>query len=223
MYHILEFATEQPIILWQSGNNLHKYIINSGRIYNKGIILKDINQNFRIWNTNPVYVSYESVDGSIVVCNITSDSINEVFTTKCHCTLTEYHNQLFVFYLSPVGESYELFVSTSDNFELKHKVCDQLDFTENLFAVENNNVIILFLNEKQLFISSDFKVITTINLSSSQNTNTINLQNEVSKLKFELHQLEQHHSDFVKEYNQLSVYTGELQEKLRKTRLNIDT
>lgn len=222
MYHILEFATEQPIILWQSGNNLHKYIINSGRIYNKGIILKDINQNFRIWNTDPVYVSYESVDGSTVICNITFDSIKEVFTTKCHCALTKNHNQLFVFYLSPVGESYELFASISDNFELKHKVCDVPDFTENLFAVENNNVIILFLNEKQLFLSSDFKVITTINMSSSQNSNTINLQNEVSKLKFELHQLEQHHSDFVKEYEQLSAYTGELQEKLRKTRLNIE-
>lgn len=222
MYHILEFTTGQPIILWQSGNNLHKYIINSGRIYNRGIMLKDINRNFRIWNTSPVYVSYESVDGSTVICSITADSVNEVFTTKCRSALIEYNNRLFVFYLSPAGDTYELYASISDNFDEKHQICDGLDLTENLFAVRNNEFIILFFNKKQLFISSDFKVITTISMSSSQNSNTINLQNEVSKLKFEIHQLEQHHSDFVKEYEQLSAYTGELQEKLRKTRLNLN-
>jgi predicted nucleic acid-binding Zn-ribbon protein len=65
------------------------------------------------------------------------------------------------------------------------------------------------------------QIMMTLNTSATQNSSNINLQNEVSKLKFELHQLEQHHSDFVKEYDQLSAYTGELQEKLRKTRLNV--
>lgn len=221
MYHILEFNNGQPVILWQSGNNLHKYIINSGRIFNRGIILKDINKNFRICNTNPVYISYESVDGSTVVCHITADSIKEVFTTKCLCSFMESMNKLHIFYLSPANDKYELFVSTSDNFEEKQLICDGLDLTESLSVVRNKEFTILFLNEKQIFLSADFKIVTTLNMTSSQNSNTINLQNEVSKLKFELHQLEQHHENFVREYDQLSAYTGELQEKLRKTRLDI--
>lgn len=221
MYHILEFDNGQPMILWQSGNSLTKYIINNGRVFNRGVLLKDINLNFRVWNTSPSYVSYESVDGSTVVCHITTDSINEVFTTKNLSTLLEYNNKLYIFSLIPANDKYELYISTSDNFEEKTLICDGLDLSENLFAVKHNEYIILFLNEKQLFISSDLKIVTTISMSSSQSSNTINLQNEVSKLKFELHQLEQHHSDFVKEYEQLSAYTGELQEKLRKTRLNM--
>lgn len=221
MYHILEFSTGQPIILWQSGNNLQKYTINSGRIYNRGILLKDINRNFKVWNTIPSYISYESVDGSTVVCNITPDNINEIFTTKCLSAFTECNNKLYIFYLESSGDTYKLCVTTSDNFKEKKLVYDKLDLSENLHVVKNNDLFILFLNEKQLFISSDFKVVTIMNMSSSQNSNTINLQNEVSKLKFELHQLEQHHSDFVKEYDLLSAYTGELQEKLRKTRLNL--
>lgn len=221
MYHILEFNTGQPIILWQSGNNLQKYIINSGRIFNRGMLAKDINQNFRVWNTSPAYISYESVDGSTVVCHITLDSIKEVFTTKNQSAFLEYNNKLFIFYLTPADDKFELYVSTSDNFNEKKLICNNLDFSENLYVLQNNYLFILFLNEKQLFISSDFKVVATISMSSSKNANTVNLQNEVSKLKFELHQLEQHHADFVKEYDQLSAYTGELQEKLRKTRLNL--
>ncbi|MFQ9515205.1 MAG: hypothetical protein ACLRZ9_05190 [Eubacterium sp.] len=221
MYHILEFTNGQPIILWQSGNNLQKYIISSGRIYNKGILLKDINSRFKVWNMDPVYISYESVDGSTVISHIASDGIGEVFTTKNLSALIEYNNKLLVFYLSPTDDKYELYVTTSDDFKEKKLICEGLDLSENMCAVRNNDFIILFFNEKQLFISSEFKVVTTINMSSSQNSNTINLQNEVSKLKFELHQLEQHHADFVREYDQLSAYTGELQEKLRKTRLNL--
>lgn len=222
MYHILEFNNGQPIILWQSGNNLHKYIINNGRIFNRGIILKDINKNFRIWNTSPIYISYESVDGSTVICHITTDNVKEVFSTKCLCTFMESMNKLYAFYLSPANEKYELFVSTSDNFENKHLICDGLDLTETLSVVRHKDFVILLLNEKQIFLSPDFKIVTTLSMTSSQNSNTINLQNEASKLKFELHQLEQHHADFVKEYEQLSVYTGELQEKLRKAKLNMD-
>lgn len=221
MYHILEFDNGQPIIVWHSGSNLHKYTINNGRIFNQGVLIKDINQNFEVWHTTPSYISYESVDGSTVICNITADNVTEVFTTKNLSALLEYNNKLYVFYLSPANDKYELYVSTSDNFNKKIIICDNLDLTENIFAVKHNEYIILFLNEKQLFISSDFKIVTTISMSSSHNSNTMNLQNEVSKLKFELHQLEQHHSDFVKEYEQLSAYTGELQEKLRKTRLNM--
>lgn len=221
MYHILEFNTGQPMILWQSGNNLQKYIINSGRIYNWGMLLKDINRNFKVWNTSPVYISYESVDGSTVVCHITPDSISEIFTTKNLSAFLEYNNKLYIFYLTPADNQYELYVSTSDDFKEKKLICNNLDLSENLCAFKSNDFIILLFNEKQLFLSSDFKVVTTMNMSSSQNSNTVNLQNEVSKLKFELHQLEQHHSDFVKEYDQLSAYTGELQEKLRKTRLNL--
>lgn len=221
MYHILEFSTGQPIILWQSGNNLQKYTINSGRIYNRGILVKDINRNFKIWNVNPAYISYESVDGATVVCHITPDSLNEVFTTKCLSSFTEYNNKLYIFYLEPCDDTYQLFVTTSDNFKEKKLIFEKLDLSENLHVVRHNEYFILFLNEKQLFISSDFKVVTTLTMSPSQNSNTINLQNEVSKLKFELHQLEQHHADFVKEYDQLSAYAGELQEKLRKTRLNL--
>lgn len=221
MYHILEFNNGQPVILWHAGNNLHKYVVNSGRIYNRGMILKDINRNFKVWNTSPAYISYESVDGSTVVCHITPDNINEVFTTKCLSAFMECNNKLYIFFLESCGDTYELYAVTSDNFKEKKRICDGLDLSESLYAVKNNDFIILFLNEKQLFLSSDFKVITTVNMSSSQNSNVINLQNEVSKLKFELHQLEQHHSEFVKEYEQLSVYTGELQEKLRKTRINI--
>lgn len=221
MYHILEFSNGQPVILWQSGNNLHKYIINAGRVFNRGIIRKDINKNFHIWNTNPAYISYESVDGSTVVCHITFDSIQEVFTTKCLCTFMEHQNKLHIFYLSPTDDKYELFTSTSDNFEEKQLICDGLDLTETISVTKNKDYTILFLKEKQIFLSSDFKIVTTLNITSSQSSNTINLQNEVSKLKFELHQLEEHHSDFVKEYEKLSAYTGELQEKLRKTRLNM--
>lgn len=221
MYHILEFSNGQPVILWQSGNNLHKYIINAGRIYNKGLIRKDINKNFQIWNTSPVYASYESVDGSTVVCHITADNIKEVFTTKCLCTFMEHMSRLYIFYLSPVDDKYELFISTSDNFGEKQLICDGLDLTETISVTRNKDYTILFLNEKQIFLSSEFKIVTTLNMTSSQNSNTINLQNEVSKLKFELHQLEKHHSDFVREYDKLSAYTGELQEKLRKTRLNM--
>ncbi len=222
MYHILEFNTGQPMILWQSQNTLQKYIIHSGRIYNRGIMRKDINRNFKVWNTTPAYISYESVDGSTVVCHITPDNISEVFITKNLCSFLEYNNKLFAFYLTPANDKFELYVSASDNFSEKKFICDGLDLPESLNITQNNDFIIIFLNEKQLFLSSDFKVVTTMNMSSSQNSNTINLQNEVSKLKFELHQLEQHHSDFVKEYEQLSAYTGELQEKLRKTRLNLN-
>lgn len=221
MYHILETGNGQPIILWQSGNNLQKYNINSGRIYNRGMIRKDINRNFMLWNTNPAYISYESVDGSTVVCHITPDNITEVFTTKNQSAFMEYNNKLCIFYLVPEDNTYKLFVTTSDDFKDKILICDGLDLSETLQVVRNNDYIIIFLKEKQLFLSTDLKIVTTINMSSSQNSNTINLQNEVSKLKFELHQLEQHHSDFLKEYDQLSAYTGELQEKLRKTRLNL--
>lgn len=131
-------------------------------------------------------------------------------------------NKLHIFYLSPANDKYELFVSTSDKFDEKQLICDELDLTESISAIRHKDFTILFLNEKQIFLSSDFKIVTTLSMSSSKNSNTINLQNEVSKLKFELHQLEQHHSDFVKEYEQLSAYTGELQEKLRKTRLNLN-
>ena len=222
MYHILELNNGQPIILWQSGNNLHKYIINSGRIYNRGVLLKDINHNFRVWNTSPNYISYESVDGSNVVCHITNDSVKELFSTKCYCSFIEYMNKLHIFYLSPIKDAYELFVSTSDNFDKKQLICDGLDLTETLSVARHNDTIILFLNKKQLFLSPDFKIVSTINMSLSQNSKHINLQREVSKLKFELHQLEQQHENFVREYDQLSAYAGELQEKLRKTRLNMD-
>lgn len=221
MYHILEFSNGQPIILWQSGNNLQKYVINSGRIFNRGIIRKDINKNFRVWNTTPAYVSYDSVDSSTVVCHITHNEINEVFTTKCTSTFIECGGKLYVFYLESVGDTYNLCATTSDDFNEKTLICEGLDFSENLLAVRNEEFVILFLKDKQFFISLELKLVTTLNMSSTQNSNTINLQNEVSKLKFELHQLEQHHEDFVREYDQLSAYTGELQEKLRKTRLNV--
>lgn len=221
MYHILEFNSGQPIILWHSGSNLQKYTISSGRIYNKGAVLKDINRNFKVWDISPAYISYESVDGSTVVCKVTSDTITEVFTQKSLSAFLEHNNRLHVFYLEAASDTYSLYVVTSDNFSEKKLICDKLDLSESISAAITKDYIIIFLNEKQLILSQDFKVVTTLNMSSSQNSASINLQNEVSKLKFELHQLEEHHSDFVKQYDQLSAYTGELQEKLRKTRLNI--
>lgn len=221
MYHILEFNNGQPMILWQSGNNLHKYIINNGRIFNRGIIRKDINKNFRLWNSTSAYISYDSVDSSTVVCHITSNEINEVFTTKYTSTFIECNGKLYVFYFEPAGDTYNICATTSDNWGEKNLICEGTNFSETLLAMRNEDFIILFLKDTQLFISLDLKLVTTLNISSAQNSNTLNLQNEVSKLKFELHQLEQHHEDFVREYDQLSAYAGELQEKLRKSRLNL--
>lgn len=222
MYHILEFNNGQPIILWQSGNNLQKYVINSGRIINRGIIRKDINKNFRLWNTSPSYISYDSVDGSTVVCHITYNEINEVFTTKCVSAFIEHNGKLYTFCLESVENTYNLYAIMSDSFKDKTLICEGLDFSENILGTKNEEFIILFSKDKQFFISYDLKLVTTLNMSSAQSSNTINLQNEVSKLKFELHQLEQHHEDFVREYDQLSAYAGELQEKLRKSRLNLN-
>lgn len=224
MYYILEFNSGQPVILSHLGNNLQKYTITSGRIFNKGTIIKDINCNFKLWDMSPAYISYESVDGSTVICQISADTVTEVFITKNLCTFLKHNNKLIMFYLEslPNTNTYALYAVTSDDFKEKTLICDNLDLTESISATLNNDYVIVFLNQKQLILSPDFKIITTVNLASSKNSVSINLQNEVSKLKFELHQLEQHHSDFVRQYEQLSAYTGELQEKLRKTRLHID-
>jgi hypothetical protein len=221
MYHILDIGNGQPIILWQSGNNIQKYTINSGRIYNRGIILSDIHKNFKVWNTKPAYLSYESVDGSTVVCAITSDNTNEIFTSKSLSTFLNFNYKLYIFTLEHTGNEYTLFATTSDNFKEKKKICTESEMQQNILAISYQNYIIIFFKEKQIFLSPEMQIMMTLNTSATQNSSNINLQTEVSKLKFELHQLEQHHSDFVKEYDQLSAYTGELQEKLRKTRLNV--
>ncbi len=223
MYHILEQNNGQPIIFWLSKNSLHKYIINAGRVINNGILLKDINSDFKLYTSiSPNYISYQSVDSSTVICQLTQTSINEVFISKSTSTILEYKNKLFVFYIVAKDNKYSLFVSTSnDDFKSKILIFNDMDFAPNLLSVEYNDSIVLFCGKKLLFLSSDFKIITTFNFSSSESSNTVNLQNEVSQLKYELHQLEQHHNDFVKEYEELSAYTGELQEKLRKMRLKI--
>jgi hypothetical protein len=221
MYHILEINTGQPMILWQFGNNLQKYTIQSGRIYNRGIIKKDINRDFQVWNTTPPFISYSSVDASNVICQVDNESMNEVFSTKDLCSFITINNHLYILSLTSEDSTYSLYLSKSDDFTEKTLLCDKLEATESINVAKTDNYIVVFLSQKQLFFTTDFKLINTLSLSSSKNANVSNLQNEVSKLKFELHQLEQHHSDFVKEYDQLFAYTGELQEKLRKTKLNV--
>lgn len=220
MYHMLDFNNGQPIILEQSGYKLIKYTITAGRIYNRGIICSDINKDFMIWNTRPIYISYESVDGSNVICHITQESIREVFITKRRTTFTDYNNVLYIFYLEPIDDTYKLYAITSDNFTEKTLICEDLDLSENLHVAKYNEFIILFLSEKQLFLSPDLKVVTAIPMSSPQNTNSTSLQNEVDRLKSELQQLEEHHANFLKEYDELYAYTGELQKKLREMKLN---
>ena len=221
MYHILEITQGQPIILWQSGCNLQKYVINSGRIINTGTLLKDINQNFQIWNTAASYISYQSVDGSTVICNITNSDITEMFTVKSKSAILKYNAQLYVFYLEPNEDKFNLCVTNSNDFNNKTIILDDIDYTDCLKVFRYKDYFALLTDTRQLFISSELEYISSIDMLSPKDSATDNLQNEVSKLKFELHQLEQHHSEFVKEYEELATYTGELQEKLRQTRLNI--
>lgn len=222
MYHIIESENGQPIILWNNGNMLHKYIINSGRIINKGVLLKDINNDFTVWKEASNYISYKSVDSSTVICNLTNDSTNEVYTTHHTSCVIDFQNNLLVFQLSPNNDIYELNVTSSVNFNDTITISNNLEFSEEISAIKYMDMIVILLKNQILFVSSDFKVISTLNISPESDLNINNLQNEVSKLKFELHQLEQDHDSFLKEYDKLSTYAGELQEKLRKTRLNIN-
>ena len=220
MYYILESENGQPFILWRTANIIQKYTIRSGHIYNKGIMLKDINKDFQIWNIGTYYISYESVDGSHVVSQIDCNKNNEVFITKSPCTIVIHYHRIIIFFLESYQNHYRLCATISDNFKIKKTLFEIRKYCSTLHATTYNEQIILFLNDWQYILSEDLKLMNSLQISKkNQSFCTIQshssaMQNEISRLNYELIQSRQ-------EYEKLSEYTGKLQEKLRKLQINL--
>ena len=181
MYHIIEFKNGQPVVLWQSGNNLHKYIIASGRVFSKGILINDINRNFEIINTAPVYVTYESVDGSNVICQLSEAQILEVFTSKHHISSLQFNNILYVFSLIPNENLYNLCFCSSKNFNEQHILCENINYSANICVHKFGDYIIVLLDDTEYILNNDFEIVKTLALSVSDEEFCENTTTDIHK------------------------------------------
>lgn len=230
MYHIIELENGQPMIFEQSAHQIKSYLIANGRVFSKGYVFKDFKKNFNVYSVNSPLVSYYSVDNSFVLTQVTQNSFQEVLCLKTSCATLVFNNKLYVFYLDN-----SLMGVCSDNLTEKHCIVENISGSNHISAFVHNNCIFVTTDNTLYEIDLNFNVVCkqefNLSLNDVANNNTNNnckacsnaqntSSNSYKELVYNYNILKRDVEKLNNNYNELSNYVGNIQEQIRRLRLN---
>ena len=226
MYKITQLESGQPVIFYLENEKVTMYSINSGRIRNHGIIFTDVESDFEICSELKL-VYYISLSNQAVISSMENLNIREDYIIEGN----PQSQATFSIRLSR-------FSTYAKDFTLLKS--DKIISHFNVFSYDSLIYLFVFYSSQDFDIYSINSDYSIVNLSSKQYNSsnpdskskmTKQHNEELEKLQAyfnqilddkdsEIENLKEIQTNITNQYNELSDYTGKLQDEVRKLRCN---
>lgn len=205
MYYILTLSTGQPVILYQENEKIYFYSIANGRINTKKLLFNDYKDSLIVLNNK--YIFYQTINNNSKLFKIANNNFNLLFTLPANARIFNFKKEIFILYQDH-DSLYCIKCSTYNKSSLILKGILQYD------VGIMSDFLLLKTSDMFYTINSDIKV-SKLEFNS---TDISYLEKMLQKKERELSLLKIANQNITEQYNELSSYTGKLQEEIRKYR-----